>query len=74
MLQGQDKIGGTSTASNSFLVTHCTKNPIYVFPGMKLHGLAPNSYIHVSVSDLYTPRIGSHTLLQQNRLTDPGYI
>ncbi len=25
---------------------------------MELHGLVPNSYIHVSVSDLYIPRIG----------------
>jgi hypothetical protein len=33
----------------------CTvpKNPIYVFPEMKLCGLIPNSYIHVSGSDLY---------------------
>ncbi len=31
----------------------CTvlKNPIYVFPEMKLHGLVPNSRIHVFVSD-----------------------
>ncbi len=34
---------------------HCTKNPIYVLPEMKLCGLFPNSYIHVSVSDLYIP-------------------
>ncbi len=25
---------------------HCTENPIYVFPEMKLRGLVPNSYIH----------------------------
>jgi hypothetical protein len=30
---------------------HCTENPIYVFPEMKLRGVVPNSYIHVSVSD-----------------------
>ncbi len=24
-----------------------------IFPKMKLHGLSPNSYIHVSVSDLF---------------------
>jgi hypothetical protein len=34
--------------------SHCTENPIYVFPEMKLCGLVPNYYIHVSVSDLYT--------------------
>jgi hypothetical protein len=39
-------------------ITHCTENPIYVFPEMKLRGLASNSYIHVSVSDLNIPRIG----------------
>jgi hypothetical protein len=31
---------------------HCTENLIYVFPQVKLCGLVPNSYIHVSVSDL----------------------
>jgi hypothetical protein len=29
---------------------------------------------HVSVSDLYIPRIGTHISLQQNRQTDPGNI
>jgi hypothetical protein len=32
---------------------HCTKNAIYVFPELKLHGLVPSSYVHVSVSDFY---------------------
>ncbi len=32
--------------------THCKQDPIYVFQEMKLRGLVPNSYIHVSVSDL----------------------
>jgi hypothetical protein len=32
---------------------------------MKLSGLVPNSYIHVSVSDLYLPTIGLPILLQQ---------
>ncbi len=49
---------------------HCTKNPIYVFPEMKLRGLVPNSYIYLSLRDLYIPRIG----LQPNRQTDPGNI
>ncbi len=39
---------------------HCKENLIYVFPFWELHGLSPNFYIHVSVNDLYTPRIGSH--------------
>jgi hypothetical protein len=36
---------------------------------MKLYGLVPNSYIHVSVSDLYIPTIGLPILLQENRWT-----
>jgi hypothetical protein len=32
-----------------------------------LRGLSPNFHIHVSVSDLYIPRIGLHIYLQQNR-------
>jgi hypothetical protein len=38
---------------------HCTQNPIYVFPEMKLRGLVPNSYIHVSLSYLYIPSLCS---------------
>jgi hypothetical protein len=32
---------------------HCTENRIYVFPEKELRGFSPNSYIHVSVRDLY---------------------
>ncbi len=52
---------------------HCIENPIYVFPEMKLCGLVPNSYIHVSVNNLYIPRIGL-IWLQQNRRIARGYI
>ncbi len=55
------------------VIKHC-ENTIYVFPEMKLLGLVPNSYIHVSVSDFYIPRIGLPIWLQQNRQTDPGNI
>jgi hypothetical protein len=48
----------------------CKENPIYVFLFWELHGLSPNFHIHVSVSDLYIPRIGPHIFLQQNRQTD----
>jgi hypothetical protein len=58
--------------------------PIYVFQEMKLRGLdiskqnfnvlSPNFDIHVSVSDLYFPRIRLTILLQPNRQTDPGKI
>ncbi len=48
------------------LFSHCTENPIYVFPGKELCGHNSNSYIHVSVSNLYyIPRIGPHIGLQQ---------
>jgi hypothetical protein len=57
--------------------------PIYVFPEMKLRGLgvsktelkwALNFHIHVSVIDLYIPRISLPILLQPNRQTNPGII
>ncbi len=51
---------------------HCSENLIYEFPGMKLCGVIPNSFIYVSVSDLYIPRIGLPIWLQQNRQTDPS--
>ncbi len=34
-------------------------------PFRELRGLTPNFHIHVSVSDLYIPRIGPHISLQQ---------
>ncbi len=40
---------------------HCTENSKQIFPEMKLRGLVPNVYIHVSVSDLYIPTIGPQT-------------
>ncbi len=43
-----------------------------VFTEMKLRGLVPNAYIHVSVSDLYSPTIGLPILLHDNRWTDRG--
>ncbi len=39
---------------------HCSENSIYVFLFWELCGLSPNFHIHVSVSDLYIPRIGPH--------------
>ncbi len=41
---------------------------------MKLRGLVPNSYIHVSVSDLYILTTAPPIWLQQNRWTDRGNI
>ncbi len=53
-----------------FCPMHCNDNPKYVFLFLKLRGL----HIHVSVIDLYIPRIGPHIFLQQNSQTDPGNI
>ncbi len=39
-------------------MVHCNDDPIYVFPEKELRDLSPNFNIHVSVSDLYIPRIG----------------
>ncbi len=63
-----------SCAGTSCMV-HCKENPIYVFLFWELRGLMQSQFhIHVSVSDLFTPRIGPHISLQQNRQTDPGNI
>ncbi len=51
---------------------HCNENTINVFLYWELRGLSPNFHIHVSVSDLYIPRIGPNIWLQQNRQTNPG--
>ncbi len=46
---------------------HCNENPIYLFPEKELRGLRPNFHIHVSVSLLYIPSIGTYIFVQQNR-------
>jgi hypothetical protein len=53
---------------------HCNENPIFLFPEKEFRGLSSKFHIHVSVSDLYIPRIGPHIRLQQNRQTDYGNI
>jgi hypothetical protein len=55
-----------------FARSHCNENPIYVFPEKEMRSLSPNFHIHMSVSDLYIPRIGPHIFLKQNRQTDRG--
>ncbi len=57
-----------------FRIKHYKENPIYVLIFWKLRNLSPNFHIHVSVNDLYIPRIGPHSSLQQNRQTNPGNI
>ena len=46
--------------------THCKGNPVYIFLFWELRGLSPSFYIHVSVSDLYSPRIGPHISSSRN--------
>ncbi len=41
-------------------ISHCNGNSVYIFLFWELRGLSPNFHIHVSVSDLYIPRIGPH--------------
>jgi hypothetical protein len=57
---------------NLFGHLHCTENTIYVFPEIKLDGLISNSYINVSVRDLYIPMTVLPIWLQQNRQADLG--
>jgi hypothetical protein len=58
-------ICGKATGSLATLCcsTHCTDNSKHIFTEMKLHGLIPNFYIHVSVSHLCIPTIGPPILL-----------
>ncbi len=51
-----------------------TENSKHLFPEKELRGHSPNSYIHISVCDLYIPSVGLHILLQENRWTDPVNI
>jgi hypothetical protein len=58
----------------SLCIMNCKENPIYVFLFWELRSLSSNFHIHVSVSNLYIPRIGPYISLLQNRQTDPGNI
>jgi hypothetical protein len=40
--------------------TFCNENSIYVFLFWEMHSLSRNFHFHVSVSDLYIPRINPH--------------
>jgi hypothetical protein len=56
------------------LQRHNPENSKQIFPEKELGSLSLNSYIYVSVSDLYIPTIGLPILLQENRWTDRGNI
>ncbi len=44
----------------SALPPHCNGNSVYIFTFWEQRGLSPNFHIHVSVSDIFIPRIGPH--------------
>ncbi len=48
----QQQWGHTPDTLSKEISTHCTENPIYVFPEKELRGLNPDFHIHLSVSDL----------------------
>ena len=54
------EVSNSMSQSTSLSCLHCNKNPIYVFIFGELRGHSPNFHIHVSVSDLYIPRMGPH--------------
>jgi hypothetical protein len=53
---------------------HYTENSKQILPGNELRGLRRNFHIHMSVSDLYIPRIGLPILLQENMWADSRNI
>jgi hypothetical protein len=60
-------------AQRRALQMHCAENLKQIFlEKMKLRGLIPNLYIHVSVSDLYIPTIGPQT--QYSKISGPIYL
>ncbi len=50
---------------------HCNGNSVYIFLFWEQRGLSPNFHIHVSVSDLYIPRIGPY--ISSSRKADPSW-
>ncbi len=51
---------------------HITENAKQIIPGKELRGYRPNSYIHVSVSELYIPLTGQPILLQPRKIGGPN--
>ncbi len=50
------------------LQRHNTENSKQIFTEKELRSHSPNSYIDVSVGDLYIPTIGLPILLQENKV------
>ncbi len=51
-------------------ILQCKEISICEFPEKELRGLSPYFHIHVSVNDLYIPKIGPPIFLQQNMQND----
>jgi hypothetical protein len=60
------------TFSSYALLRHNNEHSKQILTEKELRGYSPNSYIHVSVSDLCIPMIGLPILLQQNRWAERG--
>jgi hypothetical protein len=52
--------GENTAMAPTAVCSHCNENSIYVFIFWELRGRSPNFHIHVSLSDLYIPRICPH--------------
>jgi hypothetical protein len=63
-----------SIATEPHCRRHITEHLKQIFPEKGLRSYNPNSYIHVSLSDLFIPLIGMPFLLQENKWTERGNI
>jgi hypothetical protein len=73
-LETQDFLAGGGGVRGVFTAKTQYRKSKHIIPEKELGGLSPNSYIHISVSDLYIPTIGLPILLQENRWTNPWNI
>jgi hypothetical protein len=56
-------------STKTLTLLHCNGNSVYIFLFWELRSLSSNFQIHMSVSDLYIPRIGPH--ISSNRKGRP---
>jgi hypothetical protein len=66
--------GHPSSGTWTALQRQKAENFKQIFPEKEYRGLSPNFHIHVSVSELYFPSIGSAFSVGGNMWTDPGNI
>ncbi len=65
------KIDAFFKIETPWLTVHSNENSFYVFFFWELLSLSPNFHIHVSVSDLFIPRIGPHTVFSCSKIGRP---